>query len=216
MESCHHSAAGQQLVDYQGRLTAGSAVSAPPFTVPAGRHHLTVTATAPGSTFGLELADASGRVISNAAATGSGTPGLAVAVVSNPPAGPVSARLTGQQVDAASPAFFLSASTDGQTTTRHVTPLQAGANTSGPLGRQRMQIRQALTAAALVTGICFVLISIRGLARRMQLRRTGRKKGGFLVPLVLYPGAIFGLIALVCAVGLNILWEMPLIPLPSF
>ena len=215
MESCHHSAAGQQLIDYRGKLAAGSTVSAPAFTVPAGKRRLTVTATAPETSIKLELADSTGRVIPSANTVG-GPPGLAVATVINPPAGPVSARVSAQQVNPGSQDVFISASTDGPTTSRHLTAIQAGSAASGPLGQQRMQIRQALTAAAIITGLCFLGLSIRGLRQRIRVRRTGKRGGTFLVPLVLVPGAVLGLIALAGAAVLNILWELPLIPMPNF
>jgi uncharacterized protein YegL len=216
MEACHHSAAGQLLTDQRGKLAAAGSVSSRPFNIPAGKRHLTVTVAAPGSTFGMEVADGSGRVIADAAATATGSPGLAVATVSNPPPGAVTVRLLGQQVDANSPDYFLSASTDGQTTDRHVTPLAAGGGAGGSLARQRVQIRQVLTAAAIIAGICFVALSLRGLARRLRQRRTGRTGGGWVLPLVLYPGAVLGVIALIGAGVMNLLWDVPLVPLPSF
>jgi serine/threonine-protein kinase len=66
--------------------------------------------------------------------------------------------------------------------------------------------RQWVTISALVAGVAMLLMTIRGLFRRLRARRLAaqgkRLPGKFLVPLVLYLGVIGGLVALAGSVAL--------------
>ena len=116
--------------------------------------------------------------------------------------------------------FFLSASTDGQTTDRHFASLAGrSATISGPLAGTRNAIRTWVTISALVAGVAMLLMTLRGIVRRLRSRplaaRGERLPAKFLVPFLLYLCVVGGLIALGASAGLNYLWETPLITLPK-
>jgi hypothetical protein len=77
-----------------------------------------------------------------------------------------------------------------------------------------------VTISALVAGVAMLLMTIRGLVRRLRARRMAargeRLPGKTLVPLILYVGVIGGLVALVGSAALNYVLETPAITLPKF
>jgi tRNA A-37 threonylcarbamoyl transferase component Bud32 len=80
--------------------------------------------------------------------------------------------------------------------------------------------RVGVTISALVAGVATLLMTIRGLWRRLRARRLAargeRLPGRVLVPLILYLGVVGGLVALVGSAAVNYLWETPVITLPKF
>jgi hypothetical protein len=221
MLACHHTITGRKVSEFRGRVNQGQTVTAPQFTIPSGRRRLSVSLSWPGSDLDIEIKDSGGRAIGP---SGSGTlfhqPGLSLATLVNPPPGSYTVRVSGKQVSAGGEDFFLGASTDGQTSDRHFDSVVGGAGaTTGPLAGVRYQIRLAVTISALVAGIAMLLMTVRGMRRRLVQRRLAargeRLSGKVLVPGLLYLGVIGGLTVLVFAAGLNYLWETPLITLPK-
>jgi tRNA A-37 threonylcarbamoyl transferase component Bud32 len=221
MIACHHTISGQKLTEYQGRVSPGQSVTAPAFSVPDGKHRLSISLTWPGSDLDLQIKDPSGRVVGG---LGPGSlsrkTNLVVATVPYPTAGPYTAVVTGTQVSPGGEDFFLSASTEGQTTNRHFAGLVGGAgSTTGPLASFRSTVRAWVTISALVAGLAMLLMTVRGLVRRLRARRVAargeRLPGKILLPLLLYLGVVGGLIALIGSAALNFLWETPLITLPK-
>jgi hypothetical protein len=221
MLACHHTISGQKVSEFRGRVNQGQTVAAAQFTLPGGRHRLSVSLSWPGSDLAIEVRDSAGHVIGQG---GSGTlnhqPGLSVATLANPPAGPYTVRVSGKQVSGSGEDFFLAASTEGQTTDRHFDSVVGSAGaTTGPLAGVRTQIRIAVTVSALVAGVAMLLMTLRGMGRRLRQRRLAtrgeRLPGKVLVPGLLYLGVIGGLTVLAFAAGLNYIWETPLITLPK-
>lgn len=76
-------------------------------------------------------------------------------------------------------------------------------------GAADVATRQWVTISALVAGVAMLLMTVRGLFRRLRARRLAaqgkRLPGKFLVPLVLYLGVIGGLTVLAALVALSYL-----------
>jgi von Willebrand factor type A domain len=221
MLACHNTISGQKVAEFSGRVTQGQMVSVPQFTIAGGKHRLSLSLTWPGSDLDLQVKDARGQVIG---AGGHGTlshqPGLIVATLPNPPAGAYTVQVNGREVSRGGEDFFLSASTEGQTTDRHFASLAGrSAAISGPLAGTRNAIRTWVTISALVAGVAMLLMTLRGIVRRLRARRLAargeRLPGKFLVPFLLYLCVVGGLIVLAASAGLNYLWETPLITLPK-
>jgi hypothetical protein len=218
MLSCHHAEHGQAVVDFRGRVLPGQPASGRAFTVPPGKQRLSLTLNWPGSDLDLELRDPSGNLVGN---NGSGKltkqPGLVAASITHPAPGRWTYTVQPRQVAAGGEDFFVSGATDGTTPAQHFDSVVKGASgTSGPLADVRNRTRQWITAAAIIAGLAILLLTIRGLARRLRGRRQGFPvKSKFLVPGLLYLLAVGGIIVLGGAAAVNFLWTTPLIQAPK-
>ncbi|MEA2682933.1 MAG: eukaryotic-like serine/threonine-protein kinase [Chloroflexota bacterium] len=220
MLSCHHAEHGQQVVDFRGKVKPGQAVAGPQFTVPGGKKRLSITLNWPGSDLDLEIRDPSGKLVG---ASGYGNlthqPGLVAVSMDNPPAGKWSFTVQPRDVAAGGEDFFVNGATDGTTPGQHFDSVVkgSGSGTTGPLADVRNRTRQLITAGAIVGGLAMLLLTIRGLARRLRARRLRQKlPSKFLVPAMLWLLAIGGICTLMGAAAVNYLWTTPLIQSPKF
>jgi uncharacterized protein YegL len=219
---CHHSLAGERLVSYRGKVSQGETASVPAFTVPQGKAMLSVSLNWPGSELDLKLTDARGREVGNGAGTLTRQDGLVTAIVPNPAPGEWHATVTGKTVSSGQEDFFVVGSTDGTTATQHLDAVVGSASNTadtGPFASTRHVIRLVVVIAAIVAGISILLLTLRGLERRLRRRRLAKKgarlKGAWFIPTVLYLGAVVGVVVLLGAGVVNYLWETPLISLPK-
>jgi hypothetical protein len=218
MLACHHSEHGQSVADFRGRVSPGQPASGPAFTVPAGKQRLSLTLNWPGSDLDLELRDPSGNLVgSNGIGKLTKQPGLVAASISRPASGKWTYTIQPRQVAAGGEEFFVSGATDGTTPAQHFDSVVKGSSgTSGPLADVRNRTRQWITVAAVIAGLAILLLTVRGLARRMRGRRQGFPvKGKFLVPALLYLLAVGGIVVLAGAAAVNFLWTTPLIQAPK-
>jgi hypothetical protein len=218
MLSCHHAEHGQKVVDFRGRVIPAQAVAGPQFAVPGGKHRLSLTLNWPGSDLDLELRDPSGKLVGSGLGKLSKQPGLVAVSVANPAAGNWTFRVIPRDVTPAGEDFFVSGATDGTTAGQHFDSVVrgSGSGTTGPLADVRNRTRQLVTAGAIVAGLAILLMTVRGLARRLRMKRIGRRlPSKFLVPALGYLLAIGGLIVLGGAALVNFLWTTPLIQAPK-
>lgn len=218
MLSCHHAEHGQKVVDFRGRVRPLQAATGPQFTVPGGKHRLSVTLNWPGSDLDLELRDPSGNLVGSGLGKLSKQPGLVAASVTNPAAGNWTFRVVPRDVAAGGEDFFVSGATDGTTAGQHFDTVVkgSGSGTTGPLADVRNRARQLITAGAIVAGLAILLMTVRGLARRLHMKRIRRRlPGKFLVPALGYLLALGGLVVLAGAAAVNFLWTTPLIQAPK-
>jgi Mg-chelatase subunit ChlD len=218
MLSCHHAEHGQAVVDFRGKVSPGQPSAPQSFSVPAGKRRLGLTLNWPGSNLDLEVRDPSGRVVgSGGYGRVSHQPGLVAVSVTNPPSGTWSARVQPQQVNPGGEDFFVSGATDGTTPQQHFDAVVGGSanGDTSALAGVRNRTRQLITASAVIAGLAILLLTIRGLARRLRGKRLGyRLPGKFLVPALLYLLAIGGLFVLAGSAAVNFLWTTPLIQAP--
>ena len=219
MLSCHHAEHGQKVVDFRGKVSPGQPTTAQQFTVPAGKKRLSVTLNWPGSDLDLELRDPSGNGVGgNRHGSLTKQPSLVAFSIANPQPGKWTFTVQPREVAPGGEAFFVSGATDGTTPQQHFDSVVkgSGSGTTGPLADVRNRTRQLITAGAILGGLAILLLTIRGLARRLRARRLRQKlPSKFLVPALLYLVAIGGICVLAGAAAVNFLWTTPLIQAPK-
>ncbi|HEV1996658.1 MAG TPA: hypothetical protein VGR61_00815, partial [Candidatus Dormibacteraeota bacterium] len=192
-------------------------VGVPAVNLPGGKRRLSLTLYWPGSDLALVVRDPSGRTLGDRGyGSVSRQPGLVSASLANPPAGRWSIEVRGKQVGTGGEDFFVSGAVDGSTPGQHFdSVVRGGPGSAGPFSELRDRFRLAITLGALVGGVAMLLMTVRGLARRLRARRLRQRlPGKFLVPALLYLGVIGGLGVLAVAAAANYLWETPLIQPP--
>jgi hypothetical protein len=180
---CHHALAGQWLADQRGTVSQGQVAQGPGFTVPAGRHRLSVTLTWPGSQLDLRVTDPAGKPVGagyRGAAVGR-VGGLVAVTVVNPAAGHWGMGVAGLQTAAGGEQFVATASTDGSTASP---PRDAVIGGSAPLDDLERDLRIAEYVSAGVIALIIVLWLI-SLVVRGGRRVAGR--GRSQVPTYVVP-----------------------------
>lgn len=184
--ACHLSLAGEVLAEQRGTVRQGQVVPGQGFTLPAGRHRLSVTLSYPGSQVDLRLTDPAGRAVGQGypGASVTRSPGAAVLTVANPAAGRWGLAVAGVQTAAAGEPFVATAATEGATAGPHRDAvLSAGA---APLDETQQRLLLTRSVTAVVAGLLAVLWLI-GLVTR-PFRRRSRPAPPAVVVTPAYPG----------------------------
>lgn len=169
--ACHQSLAGDLLADQRGTVHQGQVVQGAGFTMPAGRHRLSMTLSWPGSQLDLRVTDPAGKAVGQGYPGASITrgPGLVVLTVTNPAAGHWGLGVAGVQTAAAGDQFVATAATEGATSA----PFRAAVLGTGaaPLDETQQRLLLTRNVTALVAAALIVLWFL-GLVTRPFRRRN--------------------------------------------
>lgn len=171
--ACHQSLAGELLAEQRGTVTQGQVAPSQGFTVPAGRHRLSVTLSWPGSQLDLRVTDPAGRAVGQGYPGASITrgAGFAVLTVSNPAAGHWGMGIAGVQTAAGGDLFVATAATEGATGAPHRDAVRGSG--AAPLDETVQRLVLVRNVTAVVAGALVVLWFL-GLITR-PFRRRGRR-----------------------------------------
>ncbi|HEY7201955.1 MAG TPA: VWA domain-containing protein [Candidatus Dormibacteraeota bacterium] len=169
--ACHQSLAGEALVEERGTVRQGQVAQGQGFTMPAGRHRLSVTLSWPGSQLDLRVTDPAGKAVGAGYPGASITRGAGVAVltVTNPAAGHWGMGIAGVQTAAAGEQFVATAATEGTTAGPH-RDLVRGTG-AAPLDETQQRLLLTRNVTAVIAGVLFVLWLL-GLVTRPFRRRN--------------------------------------------
>jgi Mg-chelatase subunit ChlD len=169
--ACHQSLAGELLADQRGSVRQGQVAQAEGFTMPAGRHRLSVTLSWPGSQLDLRVTDPAGRAVGQGypGASITRSAGLAVLTVTNPAAGHWGLGVAGVQTAAAGDRFVATAATEGATAAPHRDAVQGTG--AAPLDETQQRLLLTRNVTAVVAG-ALVVLWLLGLVTRPFRRRN--------------------------------------------
>jgi von Willebrand factor type A domain len=169
--ACQQSLSGELLADQRGTVVQGQVAAGPGFTVPAGRHRLSVTLSWPGSQLDLRMTDPAGRPVGQGYPGASITrgAGLDVLTVANPAAGHWGMAVAGVQTAAAGDPFVATAATEGTTGAPHRDAVQGSG--AAPLDETQQRLLLARNVSAVVAGALIVLWFLGLITRPFRRRR---------------------------------------------